>query len=314
MAGSSMIAIKDFLKRILPRGSRRRLCAALAVSAITQPHRFHYRLNRQNVFLHRQFYRSSFKCCVCEEVGRPYFDMPDRRLREEHGISLLRETLMCAACRASMRQRTLATVLLSEVGEKFGVRCDSIAQLSQKVLTGRVLDADSFGPISARLHHMPGYVRSVFKPQAAFGKELEPGLFNINLEAIDFESNSFDLIMTSDVMEHVRNDVAAHREIFRCLRPGGAYIFTVPYIDNMLTTRYLVDTSTDADIYLCTPHIHEDPLTGGILAYRIYGRELMEDLSKIGFEVQFRVINRADSAIFQGDIFVARKPSSVSGT
>src|SRR5262249_41444785 len=43
-----------------------------------------------------------------------------------------------------------------------------------------------------------------------------------------FSSESFDFVLATDVIEHVRDDVAALEEICRVLRPGGYALITVP--------------------------------------------------------------------------------------
>jgi len=45
---------------------------------------------------------------------------------------------------------------------------------------------------------------------------------------LPFGSGSFDLVVASDVLEHVENDIAAASEIARVLKPGGVAIVTVP--------------------------------------------------------------------------------------
>jgi len=235
--------------------------------------------------------------------------MPDRRLAADYGNVLLRETLRCFQCGSTMRHRTFSQILLREIGGANGKAAATVEELSLSEVAFKILDTDSFSPISARLSRLPGYLRSKFLPDKPFGIELEPAVFNIDLEHIDFPAERFDFIFTSDVMEHVRDDTLAHREIWRCLKPGGAYIFTVPFIRDMLYTKQLVDVSTKREIFLCFPHLHGDPLSGGILAYRIYGRQLISELATLGFEVRYEEINCATHAIFQGDVFIARKAS-----
>jgi SAM-dependent methyltransferase len=46
--------------------------------------------------------------------------------------------------------------------------------------------------------------------------------------ALPFAENNFDAVVCSDVLYHVDDDVAALREIFRVLRPGGAVVINVP--------------------------------------------------------------------------------------
>ena len=45
---------------------------------------------------------------------------------------------------------------------------------------------------------------------------------------LPFASSSFDLVIASDVLEHIEEDAKAVSEIARVLRSGGAFIFSVP--------------------------------------------------------------------------------------
>lgn len=45
---------------------------------------------------------------------------------------------------------------------------------------------------------------------------------------LPFKDNSFDKIFSTEVLEHVPNDLKAAQEIFRVLKPGGLAIITVP--------------------------------------------------------------------------------------
>ncbi len=48
------------------------------------------------------------------------------------------------------------------------------------------------------------------------------------LEALDFEAASFDLILATDVLEHLQDDLAAMRELRRVAAPGARLLVTVP--------------------------------------------------------------------------------------
>lgn len=52
-----------------------------------------------------------------------------------------------------------------------------------------------------------------------------------NLEQLTFPSDTFDLFITQDVMEHVFEPEKVFQEIARVLKPGGAHIFTVPLVN-----------------------------------------------------------------------------------
>ena len=165
----------------------------------------------------------------------------------------------------------------------------------------------NFSAISSLLRNVSGYVRCSFLPEEEFGVEIAPDYYNINLEQIDFRGETFDIVLSSDVMEHVRNCEKAHVEINRILKTGGTYIFNVPYNEKSEADIVLVDTSADEDVYLCRPHYHGDPLTSGILSYRIFGRSLIGALSDIGFNVTFNRITCPEALIVDGDVFLAGK-------
>ena len=58
-------------------------------------------------------------------------------------------------------------------------------------------------------------------------------------------------------------------------------------------------------------HLHGDPVTSSIVAYRIYGRNLLSDLAVAGFGAAYRPMSVPSAAIFDGDVFVAyRRPTA----
>ncbi len=47
-------------------------------------------------------------------------------------------------------------------------------------------------------------------------------------EKLPFQNSSFDVVIASDVLEHITDDAAAVQEVARVLKPGGIFIVTVP--------------------------------------------------------------------------------------
>ena len=298
----------SILNRLLPPNSHQRMLAKVLLQVTQSPSSVFNRFNRKNLSNFMKYWDYRFGCIVCGNNGRPLYDFPDVTLRHEHKIGVLRETLQCRHCLASMRQRCLAFGLISYLNGRWGERLRSIADLAQVGLCGMVmLDSDNFSGMSMLLRNVPGYVRCSYIPSEPWGKQFAPGHFNVDLQSIDFADESFDVVLTSDVMEHVRDCDAAHAEIFRVLKPGGAYIFNVPYDENAAENIQLVDTSTNQDRFLCKPQIHGDPLTAGVVAYRVFGRELLDKLEQLGFTAEFQRIQQPSSLIVEGDLFVAKK-------
>jgi SAM-dependent methyltransferase len=303
-------SLKSLADKLIPPNSNRRMLYRALLSARGAPTRLRHRLNPTNFANLRRFRLLDFTCPICGRNARPLYDFPDIALRLEHGIGILRETLQCNHCIASMRQRTLAVALLGVLASRWSRNARSIAQLAQQGLRGiRVLDTDNFSAISRLLRADGEFTRCSYLPDRPFGSLVERNYFNEDLQRLSFADESFDLVLSSDVMEHVRDSHGAHREIWRVLAPGGAYVFTVPCDMERETDLRLVDTSTSADVFLCEPQYHGDPLSGRILAYRVFGRNLLDELGTLGFDASFQLLQSAEHLIIDGDVFVALKPA-----
>ncbi len=126
------------------------------------------------------------------------------------------------------------------------------------------------------------------------------------LEDLPFADETFDIILTTEVMEHVRHVDAAHREIARCLTKSGSYLFTVPYDGDMAETWVLIDPVTDEQLVF-PPHVHGDPgmRSQGIKSYRVFGRDILDELHEAGLDGTFHTVERPDVGIFGGDLFTA---------
>ena len=79
-----------------------------------------------------------------------------------------------------------------------------------------------------------------FAPEPVFYKLFQPFEYltadlelvdvdmQLDIQNIDYESDSFDLILCNHVLEHVPNDYKALKELYRILKHSGIAIITVP--------------------------------------------------------------------------------------
>lgn len=97
----------------------------------------------------------------------------------------------------------------------------------------RILDAGSSTGTNLRLlrelgyRHVAGLDRSPEAARFCHAKSLGPVLCG-DLRALPFASDALDLVLATDIVEHVDDDARAVREVARVLRPGGAALLTVP--------------------------------------------------------------------------------------
>lgn len=97
----------------------------------------------------------------------------------------------------------------------------------------RVLDIGTSTGTNLRMLREMGFLRGegVDMSEEAVHWCAEKGYGKVTLGdvcALPFPEQTFDLILATDVIEHVDDDVAALREIRRVLKPSGSVLITVP--------------------------------------------------------------------------------------
>ena len=292
---------------LAPRGSDRRFLLLLVRHLLRDPRQVRHRLTRENLTAWRRFRRITILCNICGHRGPLLHEMPNMEILRRHRIGPLRETLRCRSCNSKMRDRTVAAGLLDVMAERFGVEVETILELAPRLPAEvRVLDTDANGRIGRLLEQHPGCVLSLFQPEHPNGATLPGGALNVDLERMPFPDRRFDVIITTEVMEHVRYLETAHREIARCLSDGGTYLFTVPYDASLEQTWQLIDPQTDQEL-VHPPHMHGDPglRDEGIKSYRVFGQDIITEMRGAGLNCSFVPMERPENGIFSGDLFIA---------
>lgn len=107
--------------------------------------------------------------------------------------------------------------------------------------------------------------------------DLDPtkAMVTMDITAIDAPDASFDLVWASHVLEHVPDDRAAMRELWRVLRPGGVAVVAVPMWGQLTREDVIDDPDDRARAYGQSDHV------------RMYGRDgvFEERMRSVGFEV-----------------------------
>jgi SAM-dependent methyltransferase len=178
------------------------------------------------------------------------------------------EAKLCVRCGANLRYEMLAVYLRS-------------LNLNWKSLT--LLELDHRSPLRPLLSQAKMYYRSYYSDSETLGSVRADGARCEDITQLTFEPNSLDLIVSSDVLEHVPDPVAAFRECHRVLKPGGFHLFTVPPRTATRKRAEIVDGRIN---FLVEPDYHSDPLNPqGILAFWDYGLDANELFATSALEI-----------------------------
>ncbi len=207
------------------------------------------------------------ECAVCGRRGVFFFDQNPTR-----------ESYLCPECGASLRYQGQARAIVNRYSR--GARTLGELVKEPDFRTLRIWEPGELGPFRPLFGHLTLYTQSAFWPDVAPG-ETRNGLRCEDLTSTTFPDASFDLIVTSDIFEHVRKPDLGFGEIHRILKPDGWHIFSIPTtqpIPAVTTPRVdVVGDDGSEDVQLLEARYHR-----GHLVYNDFGADMVMQLAAMG--------------------------------
>jgi len=201
-----------------------------------------------------------------------------------HPETQLRESVICIRCGASNRNRQVAALICRSPFAKR--QYASLARFA-KCECVTVYNTEAARAIHNTFNTMKsGYVCSEFVDGQLESGTRSGGILHQDLMKTSFPDQSFDLVITSDVLEHVPNPWAAFGEIHRILKPEGRHVFTIPFYQDRASTETRARLNERAEIaHLKEPVYHNDPLRPEeALVFTIFSIDVLAKLETIGFK------------------------------
>jgi SAM-dependent methyltransferase len=198
-------------------------------------------------------------------------------------VLLTRENYLCTRCFANFRMRAHAKSVLRVLGLP---SVNALATKLRKEPAFRIFETAATFNIFRfdGVRNLPNYLLSEYFDDKPAGGYVD-GTRNENLECLTFPDESVDVVINSDVLEHVANLDEAISEIRRVLKPGGYHVFTVPADNELKRTRERAAIVNAEIIHFMEPEIHGDPIREtGSLAFRNFGTNTAEYMSRAGME------------------------------
>jgi SAM-dependent methyltransferase len=218
-----------------------------------------------------------------------------------------KESSDCASCGAKLRARRMAEVLLAiyPTGDPAPFRslADWVRTATARGL--RIAEINRIEGLHDQLASLPGLGFSDYQPGASSGAMID-GVRSEDLTRLTYADNSFDLVLTSESLEHVPDLGKAIPEIYRILAPGGRHVCTVPILPGVAKTFSRTVLRPDGSLEDRAPRICHP---GGDVGYPVFtelGADFPELVAAAGFEVDilFGPLSEDDLA----QVYVWRKP------
>jgi SAM-dependent methyltransferase len=259
----------------------------------------------------RAVYHSGLKCCpacgrrarvrfwgaMWPELGRLWELTP-----KQYAWFDQREGARCAHCGNSLRARQLASVIVNQLNDRLGTRHTSLTALCHDPRAAGLTIAEINS--SGGLHPFLARLRGLHYSE--YGSTL-PDIPSEDLTALSYGDNMFDLVLTSDTLEHVPDFPRALAEIRRVLKPGGLNVFTIPIVWDRQTRKRASVTNGEV-IHHLPPSYHGEPSDNAadFLVFYEFGGDVCDMVREAGFDLS--IVQDARNPTLT--TFVARKSTS----
>jgi SAM-dependent methyltransferase len=211
-------------------------------------------------------------CYVCGKTSQ-FISDTDFSLREAK----------CIHCGSSQRNSDVAKIIINTFPRNDDI---SLSQADKYLKHLGIYEAQASGPIHHCLKDLPHYICSEYFDDIQNGEKNKEGILCENLQDLSFPDETFDLVITQDVMEHVDCPEKAFSEINRVLKLGGYHIFTIPYHESKPTLRRIVIEQGER-IHKYPQVYHGDPLREqGALVFTDFGSDMNTMIENRGFHLE----------------------------
>ena len=200
----------------------------------------------------------------------------------------------CVLCGAAPIATSMANVLISQDPD---FKKKKVYELSARGAFFEFLD-----------NNVNDLVCSEYMEDVPPGESVD-GVMCQDVQKLTFEDAEFDICTCTEVFEHVPDDISGFKEIYRVLRNGGLFVFTVPlYAVEKTVERAKIEDNKI--VYLLEPEYHDDSIrgVGKVLVFHDYGLDIVDKLSSVGFS-DVEIIEQSDCAGvgYTKDVIVAHK-------
>lgn len=165
----------------------------------------------------------------------------------------------CTKCHSNFRSIALAFAIMKSF-DYVGLFKDFVKE--ERIQNLRILEINEAGNLTHFLQQIPNHTLSIYP---------ESDMMNMK-----FPDMSFDLVLHSDVLEHIKYPIRGLSECYRILKPGGYCAFTIP----MIVDRLTISREGMPPSY----HGSSDNVSDDLIVHTEYGCDSWRQVIQAGFQ------------------------------
>ena len=223
--------------------------------------------------IHQKEWSSPGICMVCEKAVNFLIDFK----YSDNINPNYRERFVCPNCNLNNRQRFL------------------VGYIRKLMKTEKIKDVYLYEKITSLYKYINAEIKSLKLTGSEYlGSDKKPGeiingIRHEDAENLSLPNESQDLIISTDVFEHVSDINRALKEACRVLKADGKMIFSVPFYFNKTTKRRakIIDGKL---VHLKPQQFHGNPLSdNGSLVFYDFGWDILDLCKSAGFQDAYMV-------------------------
>jgi SAM-dependent methyltransferase len=167
------------------------------------------------------------ECPVCLNNKFIQTDILSERLIREWGLSQKeinyinkQQGFQCTSCGCKLRSMTLAASIMKQYNFQGCFKDFFYSNVGRRYKLLEINEAGGLHPFLSKFR----YYQFVEYPA-------------IDIQNLSNKENTFDLIVHSDTLEHVKNSLAGLKECYRILKKGGKLFYTIPIVYERMTKK-----------------------------------------------------------------------------
>lgn len=230
---------------------------------------------------------------VCGVCGSQYGFLAPVEINQ---LNSCREVLGCISCRRVRRER----VILERIKHYYDTGKQKIYMYEAG---GNYRLVKSYAKDAIGSEYISSDIRS---------GEIVNGVLHEDAHNLSFADETFDVVVSRDVFEHISDVAKCLQEAFRVLRGGGICIVSIPWNPQVRESHQRAEIKDGKIIYLDEPVYHWNPITQSMdsLVFWDYGWDFLDYMRRVGFRDAYIQAYYDKSRGYLGEIgsyFVGKK-------